>query len=216
MRNEVAAELSRRDLLVRGGGLGLAATIAAAVPVALRMHSPPPAFAAEPLDGLLQAFFDTIVPGKAVPELRTEQGNPISPGAIAGVDPEHGAVYTDALALARDPRIGFSLLEAAFIADLTARGVAAGGLFTELDYEARERACISGLAFSNPDRVVWEAAAAIPFTAFCAAGNVPNATAATAAGYEVMGHPGTAPHGYKDFSYGVKLNRGRTKGGSLP
>ena len=31
-----------------------------------------------------------------------------------------------------------------------------------------------------------------------------------------MGHPGVAPHGYEDFSYGIKLNRGRTKGGSLP
>ena len=31
-----------------------------------------------------------------------------------------------------------------------------------------------------------------------------------------MGHPGTAPHGYKDFSYGRKLNRGRTKKGYLP
>jgi hypothetical protein len=216
VRNEIAEELSRRDLLVRGGGLGLAATIAAAAPVALRMHSPTRAVAAEPLDGLLQAFFDTIIPGKHVPELRTQLGNPIAPKAIAGVDHEHGAVYADALALARDPRIGFSLLEAAFTADLTARGLAAGGVFTELGYEAREQACISGLAFSNPDRVVWEAAAAIPFTAFCAAGNVPNATSATAAGYEVMGHPGTAPRGYKDFSYRMKLNRGRTKGGSLP
>ncbi len=30
-----------------------------------------------------------------------------------------------------------------------------------------------------------------------------------------MGHPGTAPNGYKDFSYGLKLNRGRTRRGSL-
>ena len=87
---------------------------------------------------------------------------------------------------------------------------------TDLDYEARERVCLAGLAFSNPDRVVWEAAAAIPFTAFCAAGNVPDATSATSAGYQVMGHPGTAPRGYKDFSYRMKLNRGRTKKGSLP
>ena len=63
----------------------------------------------------------------------------------------------------------------------------------------------------QPDRLVWEAAAAVPFTAFCAAANVRNATAKTAAGYAVMGHPGTAPHGYEDFSYGRRLNRGRTK-----
>ena len=30
-----------------------------------------------------------------------------------------------------------------------------------------------------------------------------------------MGHPGTAPNGYRDFSYGDKLNHGRTKGGNL-
>ena len=216
VRNELAGELSRRELLARGGALGLAAAVAAAVPVAARMAAPAPAFAAEPADGLLQAFFDTLIPGKPVPDLRTELGNPISPGAIAGVDHEHGAVYTDSLALARDPRIGFAILEPVFLADLSSRSLAAGGLLIDLDYEARERVCVAGLAFSNPDRVVWEAAAAIPFTAFCAAGNVPDATARTSAGYEVMGHPGTAPHGYKNFSYRRKLNRGRTQKGSLP
>jgi hypothetical protein len=180
------------------------------------MVIPARADASGPIDATMQAFFDTVIPGKLVPDLRTELGNPIEPGAIAGVDHEHGAVYTDALLLARDPRLGFTLLEPAFYADLTARSLAAGGLFHELDYEARERACISGLAFSNPDRIVWEAAAAIPFTAFCAAGNVPDATKQTSAGYAVMGHPGTAPHGHKDFSYRRKLNRGRTKNGNLP
>jgi hypothetical protein len=216
VRNELAEELSRRELLARGGMLGLGAAIAAAAPLAGRMAVPVNADAAEPADGLLQAFFDTIIPGKPVPDLRTELGNPISPGAIAGVDHEHGAVYTDALLLARDPRIGFGTLEPVLLADLSARALAAGGSFIELDYEARERVCIAALAFSNPERVIWEAGAAIPFTAFCAAGNVPDATAKTAAGYAVMGHPGTAPSGYKDFSYRRKLNRGRTKKGSLP
>lgn len=180
------------------------------------MAVPERAAAAGPTDGLLQAFFDTIVPGKPVANLLTELGNPIDPKAIAGVDREHGAVFTDALALARNPRIGFSLLEPAFLADLSARALAAGGVFLDLDYEARERACIAGLAFSNPDRLLWEAAAAIPFTAFCAAANVVDATGRTSAGYAVMGHPGTAPHGYRDFSYGKALNRGRTRNGSLP
>jgi hypothetical protein len=124
-------------------------------------------------------------------------------------------VYTDALALARNERIGFTTLEPAFVADLSARALGEGGAFTDLDYEARERVCLAGLAFSNPDRVVWEAAAAIPFTAFCAAANVRNATDRTSAGYAVMGHPGTAPSGYRDFSYRERLNRGRTKNGSL-
>lgn len=201
---------------MRAGGLGLAATIASALPVAARMARPEPALAAGPTDGTLQAFFDTIVPGKPVPDLLTELGNAIDPKAIAGVDSEHGAVYTDALLLARNPRIGFSALEPALIADLTTRSLVEGGAFLELDYAARERVCLAGLDFANPDRVVWEAAAAIPFTAFCAAGNVRDATAKTAAGYAVMGHPGTAPNGYKDFSYKEKLNHGRTKGGSLP
>lgn len=212
----LADDLSRRDFIARAGALGLGATIAAALPVAARMAAPEPALAQGPLaDGLLQAFFDTIVPGKPVPDLKTELGNPIHPQAIAGVDPEHGAVYTDALALGRNPLIGFSALEPPFIADLANRSLAEGGSFLDLDFDARERVCLGGLDFSNPDRAVWEAAAAIPFTSFCAAANVKNATAKTAAGYAVMGHPGTAPRGYKDFSYGKPLNRGRTRGGSL-
>jgi hypothetical protein len=215
VRSELGEELSRRDFMGRVGALGLSATIVAALPAAARMAAPAPAAAQGLDDGLLQAFFDTIVPGKAVPDLLTELGNPIHPRAIAGVDPEHGAVYTDALALARNPRIGFTVLEPAFVADLSARALLEGGVFTDLDYEARERVCVAGLAFSNPDRVVWEAAAAIPFTAFCAAANVPNATARTAAGYAVMGHPGTAPDGYRNYSYRRRLNRGRTKNGNL-
>lgn len=216
IRNELAEQLSRRDFIARGGAMALGAAVAAAVPVAARMATPTPAQAQGPLaDGLLQAFFDTIIPGKPVADLKTELGHPIDPRAIAGVDPDHGAVYTDALALARNGRIGFSTLETPFLTDLSARSLSEGGTFLELGYEARERVCVSGLAFSNPDRVVWEAAAAIPFTAFCAAANVRNATEKTAAGYAVMGHPGTAPNGYEDFSYGKRLNRGRTRNGSL-
>lgn len=209
-----AGELSRRDFIERAGALGLGAAIAAALPVAARM--PATAQAQGPLaNAQLQAFFDTIIPGKPVPDLRTELGNPIDPRAIAGVDREHGAVYTDALALARNPRIGFDALEPAFLTDLTSRALGEGAAFVDLDYERRERVCRAGLAFSNPDRQVWEAAAAIPFTAFCAAANIKNATAKTAAGYAVMGHPGTAPRGYENFSYGKRLNRGRTRGGNL-
>ncbi len=209
------ASCRRRDFLARTGALGLGATIAAALPYAARLAVPDRALADGPTDGALQAFFDTIIPGKPVPDLLTELGHPIDPKAIAGVDPEHGAVYTDALALARNERIGFTTLEPAFVADLSARALAEGGAFLDLDYEARERVCLAGLSFENPDRVVWEAAAAIPFTAFCAAATVVDATSKTAAGYAVMGHPGTAPNGYEDFSYGSKLNRGRTKNGSL-
>jgi hypothetical protein len=217
VRNEIAAELSRREFMRRAGGLGAGALILSALPVAARMAAPAPAQAQLALlDGTLQAFFDTIIPGKPVPGLRTERGDPIHPNAIAGVDGEHGAVYTDALALGRNPKIGFSALEPAFFADLTARSLLHGGPFLNLGYAEREAVCIAGLDFGNPDRVVWEAAAAVPFTSFSAAANVVNATRETAAGYRVMGHPGTAPHGYTGFSYRRRLNRGRTKKGYLP
>jgi hypothetical protein len=217
IRNQLAEDLSRRQFIGRGGMLGLGAIVLGALPIAERLARPEVAGAQTPLvDPTLEAFFDTIIPGKPVPDLLTELGNPIGPKAIAGVDSEHGAVYTDALLLANNAKIGFSVLAPPLVADITARSLTEGGQFLDLDYEARERVCIAGLAFSNPERQLWEAGAAIPFTAFCAAGNVPEATAATAAGYEVMGHPGTAPHGYKRFSYRRRLNRGRTRKGYLP
>jgi hypothetical protein len=218
VRSELAEELSRREFLGRAGTLGLGAVVLAAVPAAGRLVSPSQAEAQLPLelfDGTMQAFFDTIIPGRAASV--TELGNPIHPNAIADVDPEPGGVEADALLLAHNPKIGFNALEPAFIADLTTRSLTMeGGQFLDLGYDARERICVAGLAFSNPDRVVWEAAAAVPFTAFCGAANIPNATAATSVGYATMGHPGTAPHGYKAFSYKRRLNRGRTKKGSLP
>ena len=222
--DHLTSGLSRRQLLTHAGGLSLGAVVAGALPVAERLIRPEPAAAlGVDLDGTLQAFFDTIIPGKRVPALRTELGHPIHPRAIAGVDPEHGAVYTDALLLAHNPKIGFDALEPAFLTDLQARTtlVAPGRLFLDLDYGKREAVCLAGLDFDNPTRVVWEAAAAVPFTAFCAAANIRNAvgrpgTPRSSAGYEVMGHPGTAPHGYSDFSYGRELNTGMTSGGSLP
>jgi hypothetical protein len=62
---------------------------------------------------------------------------------------------------------------------------------------------------------VWEAAAAVPFTAFLAAAEQPNATIDSASGYQVMGYPGTALNGYKDYSYRRKLARERTTHGYL-
>ena len=76
--------------------------------------------------------------------------------------------------------------------------------------------CLDGLDYGNPTRLVWEAASAVPFTAFCAAALIRNATAATASGYRVMGLPGTAPNGYRGFSYGRRLSEERTRSGSLP
>jgi hypothetical protein len=215
IRNELAAELSRRQLLQRAGGLGLGALILSAVPVAERMASPDRAAAAvNNADATLQAFFDTIIPGRKV--AKTDLGNEIHPQAIAGVDPEPGGVEADALLLAHNSKIGFDALEPGFLAELESFAASQGGQFLDLSYSKRVATCIQGLDFGNPSRVVWEAAAAIPFTAFCAAATQRNATSRTACGYRVMGHPGTAPHGYRDFSYFRQLNRGRTKRGYLP
>jgi hypothetical protein len=178
------------------------------------MLAPASAHAAVPFDGaILQAFADTLIPGcKAA---TTDLGDEIHPRAIAGVDAEPGAVQTDALRLFRSTLLGFPLLAPVFMTDLTARSLLEGGSFLDLPFEKRTRVCISGLAFTNPDRLVWEAAAAIPFVAFCAAGAQHNATWKTHSGLRVMGHPGTAPNGYKSPSYRRKLSRERTKKGYL-
>ena len=183
--------------------------MAAAVPAArvLAQSGPGPL---DP-DGTLQAFADTILPGRKVD--RTESGAAIAPGAIAGVHPLPGAVETDALALYHHPKTGFDALQPGFLADLTAR---AQGDFLSLDFERRTAVVQSGLSFDNQSRLLWEAAAAVPFTAFCAAALSKGQTAETAAGYRVMGLPGRNLKGYKDFSYRRRLSRERTKTGSLP
>ena len=208
------ADLTRRGLLKRGGLLGLAALVASAGPVARAFIEPETAHAAPGLtDATLQAFADTMIPGRKA--TRTDLGNEIDPRAIAGVDASPGAVEADALALYHHPRIGFDALAPAFLADLSTRSLANGGDFLSLSFDARVRTCVQGLAFDNPSRLVWEAAAAVPFTAFCAAAMVVNATAAKASGYRVMGLPGVAPRGYRDFSYRRRMSRERTKRGYL-
>lgn len=214
IRNRVGEELSRRELIRAGGVTALAAAVAGALPTLERLAAPPPAIAADPLsDATLQAFFDTMIPGRRV--ARTASGRPIAAGAVAGVDPEPGAVEADALVLARDPRIGFDALIPELVAELEARSLASGGTFVSLPYPARERVCLAGLDFGNPTRVVWEAGAAVAFTAFCAAATVVNARAKNAPGLRVMGHPGVAPGGYRGASYRRRLARGRTRKGNL-
>lgn len=213
----LVADLTRRGFLKRAGALGLGAVVASALPVARDLIEAAPARADVALtDATLQAFADTMIPGR--PAARTDLGNEIHPRAIAGVDPLPGAVETDALALYHHPEIGFDALAPAFLADLQTRTLTTGGgtTFLDLEFDRRVRVCIAGLAFDNPTRQVWEAAAAVPFTAFCAAALVRDATADKASGYRVMGLPGTAPNGYRDFSYRRRLSRERTRHGYLP
>jgi hypothetical protein len=210
--DELLALLTRRQALTRASTAGLAALVASAVPLVKSS----PARAASPsfTDGTLQAFADTMVPGRKVTV--TESKQPVYPGAIAGVDPLPGAVEADALALYANADVGFDALEPAFLADLEARSLLQGGQFLSLTFNERVQVCLQGLDFSNPTYLVWEAASAVPFTAFCAAALLPDATWNDAVGYRVMGLPGTAPHGYRHYSWKRRLSRERTKTGSLP
>lgn len=213
-RGRLAAELSRRDFITRVSTLGAGAYVLAALPAARLLQAALPNPSA-PADATLQAFADTLVPGRKA--AKTDLGDPIDPRAIAGVDSQPGAVEADALRLFHDSLIGFDALEAPFLADLSARSLTVGGgEFLLLPYEKRAEVCMAGLDFSNPSRTLWEAAAAVPFTAFCGAAEHPIGTSGNASGYRVMGYPGAAPNGYqRDYSYGRPLSRERTRNGNL-
>ena len=203
--------LSRREVLIAG----LGALVAQALPVADVLIRADPALAQTPIDdAALGAFADTILPGRAA--TITDLGTAIPAGAIAGVDPDPGAVEAGAIELYHHPLVGFDALAPPFLADLNIRALSHGGPFVSLPFDARVATVKEGLDFGNGDRVLWEAAAAVPFTAFCAAALIPNATSAKASGYRVMGHPGIAPRGYRHFSYRRKLSVERTRHGSLP
>jgi hypothetical protein len=210
-----AALLSRRQVLQRATTLGLGGLVLSALPVVERLIASEEADAAVGLsDATLQAFADTILPGRKA--LTTDLGHEIDPLAIAGVDSEPGAVEADALLLYHDPLIGFDALEGPFLSELSARSLAHGGTFLNLTFEQRVQVCLEGLAPSNPSVQVWEAAAAVPFTAFLAAAEQSDATIDTSSAYQVMGYPGTAPNGYAEFSYRRKLATERTRRGYLP
>src|SRR5918997_6772319 len=116
----VAHELSRRDFLGRVGTLGAGAMALSALPVAERMIAADPALAAVSFDdATLQAFADTIIPGRKAE--RTDLGDEIHPQAIAGVDPAPGAVEADVLRLYHHPLTGFDTLEPVFLAELSTR-----------------------------------------------------------------------------------------------
>jgi hypothetical protein len=186
------------------------------LPVAERILAAPTAALAAPTlaDGTLQAFADTLIPGKKA--TLTDLGNEIHPKAIAGAHPEPGAVQADALLLYHHPLIGFDVVEAAFLADLEARSLLRLGQFIDLPFDKRVAVCVDGLGASNPTAQVWQLAAAVPFAAFLCSATQQNATIDKSSGLQVMGFPGTAPNGYADFSYRRALSTERTTTGSLP
>src|SRR3954467_7003709 len=131
---ELIDDLTRRDFVARAAAGGLAAVLLVAAPFARQLASPSAAFAADPLtDATLQAFADTMVPGRKA--TTTDLGNEIDPLAIAGVDSEPGAVEADALVVYHDPLVGFAALEAPFLAELSTRSLAHGGPFLDLAFE---------------------------------------------------------------------------------
>jgi hypothetical protein len=211
----LADELSRREFVRRAGALGAGAVVLSALPLAERMIAADPALAAVSIDdATLQAFADTLIPGRKA--TRTDLGDEIHPLAIAGVDSTPGAVEADALRVYRDPRVGFSALAGPFLSDLSGRSLEQGNpSFLMLNFAQRTKVCLSGLSFTNGSRPLYEAAAAVPFTAFCAAAEHPIGTSRNASGYRVMGYPGAAPNGYTGFSYRRKLARERTAKGNL-
>lgn len=212
----LAELLSRRQVLQRASALGLGGLVLSALPAAERLREVvPDATAAVTLpDATLQAFADTMVPGRRTQT--TDLGNEVHPQAIAGVDNEPGAVEADALLLYHDPLIGFDALETPFLSDLSARSLRRGNEFLGLSFSKRVEVCLEGLSPSNSSVQVYEAAAAVPFTAFLAAAEQRDATIDGASGYQVMGYPGIAPSGYADYSYKRKLARERTRRGYLP
>jgi hypothetical protein len=205
--------LSRRQVLQRATALGLGGLVMSALPIAERMLVSDASAAVQLQDATLQAFADTMVPGRKM--LTTDLRNEIHPLAIAGVHNEPGAVEADALLLYHDPLIGFDALEAPFLSELSARSLTRGAPFLNLSFEKRVEVCLDGLAPSNPSVQVFEAAAAVPFTAFLAAAEQQNATIDSSSAYQVMGYPGSAPNGYADYSYKRKLANERTSRGYL-
>lgn len=215
-RSPVGGLLSRRQVLQRATAFGIGGLVLSAMPAAERILGgiADADAAVTNADGTLQAVADTMIPGRKVD--RTDLGNEIDRKAIAGVHGEPGAVQADALMLFHDSRIGFDALEPAFLSELQSRSLLRGGQFLDLPFAKRVAVVLDGLDGSNPGVLVWEAAAAVAFAAFLVAATQENATIDTACGLQVMGHPGTAPNGYADYSYRKKLSRELTAGGSLP
>jgi enediyne biosynthesis protein E8 len=162
----------------------------------------------------LEAFADTLIPG----EKRAPDDRPVA-GAAAGP----GGVQAGAVDLMFFPGAGTEAAAAGFAAGLNLRATDYAVRnqipldptvppFVALDFDQRTELCVELLDGVDPDRPVWEAAAALVFLAFHTAGHLPTAEAVR------DGHPGLAwldfpaPDAddlwrFDDFSYGRPLAR---------
>ena len=129
--------------MTRSSSAAAAVLVARALPVVALLEVPESARADPATDGTLQAFADTMIPGRRVAV--TESGAAIDPAAIAGVDPLPGAVEADTLALYHHPEIGFDALAPAFFSDIITRSLPHGGDFLHLAFDARVQVCLDGL-----------------------------------------------------------------------
>ena len=186
------AEISRRGFLQRAGVLGLGALVLSAVPVAEEL------IAAGEARGAGRARSRRHAPGVRRHDHPGPQGRAhrprqrdppagdrrrrLAPGRGGGRRARALPPPADRLRRARAGRSSPS--------SSSAPSTIGTGDFVSLNFDRRVAVCKAGLDFANPARVVWEAAAAVPFTAFCAAALVPEQRAEKASGYRVMGLPG--------------------------
>ena len=129
-RGPVVAELSRREFIGRASAVGVGMLVAGALPVA-RAHALLGVPAPIDPDPTLQAFADTILPGRKVRQDRprqrgrTRSRSPASTRCPARSRPTPCALF-------HHPLIGFDALEPALLADLSARSLALGGRLPRL------------------------------------------------------------------------------------
>ena len=151
VRGELAAELSRREFLARAGALGLGAAIASALPVAARMAIPDdaPRPPASPTAPCRRSSTRSSPAAGRRPAHRARQPDPPAGdrrrrprarrgrGRRAAARPQPARSASPCSSrLPRRPR--------------GARRSPQGGLFLDLDYEARERVCLAGSPSPTP------------------------------------------------------------------
>ena len=217
-RPSSAKLLSRRQVLQRATVLGLGGLVLSALPAAERLLAAvaPAQAAVEPRrrDAAgVRRHADPGPQGATAPTSATRSTRRRSPACT----PSRARSRPTRCCSSTSPLIGFDALEPAFLAEVETRSLPRGGQFLDLPFAKRVAVCVDGLAATNPTRArSGRPRRRSPFAAFLVAATQENATIDTASGYQVMGHPGTAPNGYADYSYGRKLSRERTANGSLP